>query len=569
MKAIIQWCLGSYDSFCFSMNLNFVQPRAMSNTLRIAVAFTLLLCLVRTGHAAESMVLPSSLQIPMSSDKTGKRNLASFSLGPVEQARILDGLITTAATTLQNPTPPVGTGVLAPQQPPAAPLPATPLPATPLPAATLPTPQQTPPLLRSPNNELPEPKVQAITPPRTLNPAAPAIAPEDPSIGEPVKEIPIEEIPATTSPNAEPVPEIIHAPSVSGSAYKDTIPRHRRFLRACGTFCKPLHPINLFDSGLIFATESTFLSASTLGTTRVSTTDLLTDTTDSRELESGFGFGQRVMLGLQSQVFGLEVIYWNFADEGFDSSAWKNNSHTPQFGLGRRLDIETLDLGITQRFCLGRCRIKTALGLRMLEFGASEQAHAMRTYHQNIMEVSSAAILKRTVDAIGPTLGIRGRHPAWPSGCECGTTCTPDCYVLNRGFSCNLYWDTRISWLWADQSTSAMTEAVAATSTQGNPAVARAQDAAITTTDESDLQMHFGLQTGVEFCKRIGCRSMCILRCGFEYQYFEIGRDYTASTSTAFLTDGTNFGAQTTALAENSNTDVHMFGISFLAGVNF
>ncbi|MCH1441559.1 MAG: hypothetical protein L7W43_17980, partial [Rubripirellula sp.] len=61
----------------------------------------------------------------------------------------------------------------------------------------------------------------------------------------------------------------------------------------------------------------------------------------------------------------------------------------------------------------------------------------------------------------------------------------------------------------------------------------------------------------------------CILRCGLEYQYFEIGRDYTASTSTAFLTDGSTFGAQTAALAENSSTDLHMFGISFLAGVNY
>ena len=563
MSIIILWCLELFYSFCFSMNLNFVQPRAMSNTLRIAVAFTLLLCLSTTSQAAELLVLPGSLQIPTSSDETARRDLGRSSRGPAEQARILDGLITTAATTLQNPSPPVGNGVLAPPQTP-------PLPAPPLPTQPQPQPQtQTPPLLRSPENELPEPKVQAITPPRALNPATPAMPPVNPSIGEPAEEIPVEEIPATTSPNAETVPEIIYAPSVSGSAYKEPLPRHRRLLQACGTFCKPLRPINLFDSGLIFATESTFLSASTLGTTRVSTTDLLAGTTNSREVESGFGFGQRVMLGLQSNVFGLEVIYWNFADEGFESGAWKNNSHTPQFSLGRRLDIETLDLGITQRFCLGGCRIKTALGLRMLEFRASEQAHAMRTYHQNIMEVSSAAILKRDVDAIGPTLAISGRHPAWPRGCECGPTCSPDCFVLNERFRCNLYWDTRVSWLWADQSTSAMTEAVAATSTPGNPAVARSQDAAITTTDESDLQMHFGLQTGVEFCKRIGCRSTCILRCGFEYQYFEVGRDYTASTSNAFLTDASTFGAQTTALAENSNTDVHMFGISFLAGVNF
>ena len=451
------------------------------------------------------------------------------------------------------------------------------------------TTQQTPPLLRSPVSELPPPNIQKITPPRALNPATPAIKPATPSIVEPVENNPVENIPVenipvenipvedipvedltnTAPPSVEPVQENMYASPDSVAALNQSLPRHRRFLRACGNFCKPLRPINLFDSGLVAATESTFLSASTLGTTKVITTDLLSNETDSREVEGGFGFGQRIILGLQSNVFGLEVIYWNFADESFDSGDWKNGSHTPQFGLGRRLDIETLDLGITQRFCLSGCRIKTALGLRMLEFGASEQAHAMRSYHQNVIEVSSAAMLKRDVDAIGPTLAIAGKHSAWPRGCNCGSTCRTDCFAIHQRYRCKVYWDTRISWLWADQSTSAMSEAVAATATLDNPAVARSQDSAITTTNESELQMHFGLQAGIEVCRRMGCRSNCVLRCGLEYQYFEIGRDYTASTSSAFLTDGSEFGAQTAALAENSSTDLHMFGVTFLAGVNY
>ena len=540
----------------------------MSQTARITVAFFLLLCLSKTSYAADILVLPGSFQLPTPSSATPNQATPNqgpgrFSRASAKQARILDGLITVASTPLQNQSQPLGTGVLAPPQQ---------------------TTQQTPPLLRSPVSELPPPNIQKITPPRALNPATPAIKPATPSIVEPVENNPVENIPVenipvedipvedltnTAPPSVEPVQENMYASPDSVAALNQSLPRHRRFLRACGNFCKPLRPINLFDSGLVAATESTFLSASTLGTTKVITTDLLSNETDSREVEGGFGFGQRIILGLQSNVFGLEVIYWNFADESFDSGDWKNGSHTPQFGLGRRLDIETLDLGITQRFCLSGCRIKTALGLRMLEFGASEQAHAMRSYHQNVIEVSSAAMLKRDVDAIGPTLAIAGKHSAWPRGCNCGSTCRTDCFAIHQRYRCKVYWDTRISWLWADQSTSAMSEAVAATATLDNPAVARSQDSAITTTNESELQMHFGLQAGIEVCRRMGCRSNCVLRCGLEYQYFEIGRDYTASTSSAFLTDGSEFGAQTAALAENSSTDLHMFGVTFLAGVNY
>ena len=114
-----------------------------------------------------------------------------------------------------------------------------------------------------------------------------------------------------------------------------------------------------------------------------------------------------------------------------------------------------------------------------------------------------------------------------------------------------------------------MSEAMVAATDLATPAVARSCDAAITTSDETDLQMQFGLQAGIEFCRRIGCRSKCVLRGGFEYQYFDIGSDYTASTSTAFLTDDSTFGGQTTALAQNEHTDLHMFGISFTAGVNY
>ena len=570
--ATLPWTLFS-RTYCYSVNLNLVLPKVMSHTARIAVAFSLSLCLTKTSLGADILVLPGSYQLPTSTNDDASQDRGRFSQASAKQTQILNGLITVASTPIQNSSPPLGTGVLAPPQQ---------------------TTQQTPPLLRSPVSELPEPKVQTIKPPRALNPATPSNEPATPLIGEPVQNnpaqnkpaqnkpvesIPIESIPVESIPVedltdtapliAEPVQEIIYATPGSVATSHQSLPRHRRFLRACGNFCKPLRPISLFDSGLVAATESTFLSASTLGKTQVVTTDLLTNANDSQEVEGGFGFGQRIILGLQSNVFGLEVIYWNFADESFDSGVWKNGSHTPQYGLGRRLDIETLDLGITQRFCLSGCRIKTALGLRMLDFGASEQANAMRNYHQNTMEVSSAAMLKRDVDAIGPTLAIAGKHSAWPKGCKCGSTCSSDCFAIHQKYRCKLYWDTRISWLWADQSSSAMTEAVAATATLENPAVARSQDGAITTTDESELQMHFGLQAGLEVCRRIGCRSNCILRCGLEYQYFEIGRDYTASTSTAFLTDGSTFGAQTAALAENSSTDLHMFGISFLAGVNY
>lgn len=522
-----------------SNGLRWMVKRCLSTLI---VSSSLLIYFNESNHAAELLVLPASLPSMAESSETNEHPAKEQPQLVANQVSIINGLITVVATPLQDAPAALGSGVA-------------------LPTNSVLGPNS---VLDPNENVLPKPKLPLNGPPHGLNPASPQNKTNAPSVNGPV-----ELIPGLAPSVADPPEEVVYVPMPTSGTKSHTQPRYRRIFRACGDCLEPFRPINLFDSGLTAAVETTFLTASTLGTTKVFTEDLLANTVDSQEVDGGIGFGQRVILGLQSNVFGLEVIYWNFEDESFESGVWKNRAITPQFGLGRRLDLETLDLGITQRFCLAGCRLTTSLGLRMMDFNASEQAHAMRNYQQGLVEVTSAAILKRAVDAVGPTLALRGTHSAWPRKCACGSTCNSGCPNLQQKHSCSLYWNTRLSWLWAEQSTSAMSEAMVAATDLATPAVARSRDAAITTSDETDLQMQFGLQAGIEFCRRIGCRSKCVLRGGFEYQYFDIGSDYTASTSTAFLTDDSTFGGQTTALAQNEHTDLHMFGISFTAGVNY
>ena len=136
-------------------------------------------------------------------------------------------------------------------------------------------------------------------------------------------------------------------------------------------------------------------------------------------------------------------------------------------------------------------------------------------------------------------------------------------------YGTGLFWDTRLSWLWSDSSSSAITEASAVSTTYDNPTVSRSLDYAYTISDDPELQMHAGLQLGVECWRSVGCRSRLIARAAFEYQYFEQSDDYSMANSYAYLTDSVNFGAAASALAENSGKDLNMFGFTLLVGINY
>ena len=341
----------------------------------------------------------------------------------------------------------------------------------------------------------------------------------------------------------------------ASGAVKQT-PRHRHFLRRMNQRLEPLRPLNLCDQGLYFATEFTFLSSNQVAKSQVDVADLLSDVDHSVESTGAFGYGQRGILGLQGEVFGFEVIYWDYGSRGYESGSWKPPYLFEQYTRGQSVDLSTLDLEITQKFCIAGVDWGTAIGLRKMDYVGHSSAFSLATYHDQKVEVSSSALAKNRLEGIGPTFAIRGRKSI-SRFCDQGT------------YGTGLFWDTRLSWLWSDSSSSAITEASAVSTTYDNPTVSRSLDYAYTISDDPELQMHAGLQLGVECWRSVGCRSRLIARAAFEYQYFEQSDDYSMANSYAYLTDSVNFGAAASALAENSGKDLNMFGFTLLVGINY
>lgn len=341
----------------------------------------------------------------------------------------------------------------------------------------------------------------------------------------------------------------------TSGAVKNTA-RHRHFLRRMNRRLEPLRPLNLCDQGLYFATEFTFLSSSQIAKSQVDVADLLSDVDHSVESTGAFGYGQRGILGLQGEVFGFEAIYWDYGSRGYESGSWKPPYLFEQYTRGQSVDLSTLDLEITQKFCIAGVHWGTAIGLRKMDYVGHSSAFSLATYHDQQVEVSSSALAKNRLEGIGPTFAIRGRKSI-SRFCDQGT------------YGTGLFWDTRLSWLWSDSSSSAITEASAVSTTYDNPTVSRSLDYAYTFSDDPELQMHVGLQLGVECWRSVGCRSRLIARAAFEYQYFEQSDDYSMANSYAYLTDSVNFGAAASALAENSGHDLNMFGFTLLVGVNY
>ena len=332
--------------------------------------------------------------------------------------------------------------------------------------------------------------------------------------------------------------------------------RRRRWMKTMGQRLQPLRPLNLFDQGLYLATEFTFLSSSRISKSKVEVTDLVEDIEHSVESKGAFGYGQRSILGLQGKVFGFQAVYWGYGSTVYESGAWKPYSIFEQYTTGQSVDLSTFDLEITQKFCVAGVYWGSAIGLRKMDYVGQSSAFALSTYQDEKVEVSSSAMAKNRLEGIGPTFALRGRKPFAR-------------FCSNGNYGAGMFWDTRVSWLWSDASSSAITEASAVSTTGSSPTVSRSLDYAYTLTDDPKLRMHTGLQVGFECWRKVGCRSRLITRAGFEFQYFELSDDYSMASSYAFLTDDFEFGAATASLAENSGQNLQMYGFNLLVGINY
>ena len=343
----------------------------------------------------------------------------------------------------------------------------------------------------------------------------------------------------------------------------------------------------VLDSGLYASNEFTFLSTSSIGDVRIGVTDMLSSTTTSESTKSGIGFGNRTTVGIRGAFAGLRATYWTFGANEEVTDYGATNQAMPKFVSASGVDAETVDLEITQPFCIFGCRFESSVGARYANYRANDTLVLVDQMH-NSLELTGIAKSSREINGAGPTLALAGRKNLrigfWgqPGGeflpdfecAECGSSsCLGECNTWRSCHGCfpwNIYWNGRISWLWADESGAALTEAsVFQHDGNANIASARSRDKAVITDDADSSIYTLSFQIGLEYCRPIFCRSQCVIRAGFEYQHWDLGKNVAESQSFAFLTDNSNFGGRVDSIAQSSKNYVDLAGFTLMLGLNY
>ena len=343
---------------------------------------------------------------------------------------------------------------------------------------------------------------------------------------------------------------------------------------------------SVFDSGFYFANEFTFLAPKTVGAVKVGVTDMLDESTVTEQTDVGLGFGNRLTLGARGRSAGLQCQYWTFASDQVTSESWHDYRPIPRFVTSSASALETVDLEITQQHVLFGCLLESRFGGRYAEYDGQDSATVVDQLHDSL-ELTGVARATRHLRGAGPTLGLSGRknlrigfgkHASelLPNmDCDsCGVeTCMGDCESWRTAYPCfplSLYWNGRIAWLWAEESSGAVTEAtVNYDGGEGGASTARSRDKALIFDDRDSSIFTLGFQVGLEYTRPVFTRSQLLARVGYEYQHWDLGKNIAESQSFAFLSDGTNFGGRVDALATSNRNYLRLSGFTLSVGLNY
>ncbi|MDB4331472.1 hypothetical protein OAA27_00205 [bacterium] len=342
----------------------------------------------------------------------------------------------------------------------------------------------------------------------------------------------------------------------------------------------------VFDSGFYVSNEFTFLAPKSVGTVRVGVTDMLDESTVTEDVESGLGFGNRLTLGVRGRNAGLKVQYWTFASDHVLGESWQAHRPIPRFITASSAALETVDLEITQQHCLFGCQWESSFGGRYAKYDGQDSASLVDQLHDSL-ELTAVARATRYLRGAGPTFGLSGRKnlrlgfgknagELLPEmDCDtCGLeTCLGDCdswRTSHPSFPWSLYWNGRIAWLWAEESSGTVTEAnVNYDGGDGGASTARSRDKSLIFDDRDSSIFTLGFQVGLEYTRPVFSRSQLMGRVGFEYQHWDLGKNVAEAQSFAFLTDEANFGGRVDALASSNRNYLKLSGFTFLIGLNY
>lgn len=353
--------------------------------------------------------------------------------------------------------------------------------------------------------------------------------------------------------------------------------------------------------GFYFGNEFTFLGVESPGYTRVKLTDSVKDSVDQFTGDEAFGFGNRITLGLRAKNIGFRAIYWAFAADNSSHDALNDIDRTPDFSTSSTARLETFDFDLTQNYCIMGCNLTSSCGFRFAEFQGSELTHLAGEI-SDLLQATASTLSHKSMRGFGPSFSMELRKtipwclgsPAYmpqghfDPGCSgCFGCCASDCNSYGACGGCGgcdscglgspcfpwrVYFNTRISLLWADTYSESITDSVIATGpgvvTQG---IARSRDYASLSEEEKATLLSTQIQLGLEYQQPVFCNSALFkMRFGLEFQMWNLGESATMSESFAFLTDpNDSFDGRVDALSRSDNEYLDLFGFTFLIGLNY
>ncbi|MEK0427260.1 MAG: hypothetical protein RJB11_3351 [Planctomycetota bacterium] len=360
-----------------------------------------------------------------------------------------------------------------------------------------------------------------------------------------------------SSPNATPQP-----PAPASKNGNSTIKELGEFVQ------KKLTPV--FQGGVFASYSLDVLSTETTGATSVKFTDGLSNTSRERVVDSFFGVGQRVSLGIRGNLVGYRASYSNFTEETsrFDRPDFR--SIWPDMSSMTRIDMHIADIELTQSHSINDICLESFFGVRYAEYRAADMAIGVGKFATNL-EAHAIAHSFREAEGIGPTFGLSAkRHLPWKFGCGMFESCEKsDCG--NLGWS--WFWSARGSVLRSRVLSSAYTESQLGiySSDTGVQGVARSADKSYL--DQStELNLFNGeFQLGLEYCRPLAfIPATASLRTSLVCQYWDTGPGISTSQSYATLSGSSpNFSGRVDSLAISDNRYLNLFGVNLTMGLNY
>ncbi len=307
------------------------------------------------------------------------------------------------------------------------------------------------------------------------------------------------------------------------------------------------------SAGLYAGAELTLLAPLGEPEQRVVFRDLLTDQRFEGTSSPGLGAGIRTWLGMHCEGWGYRVTYWHFGDDTNvpDPTVPDVINGDPFFLEFYHLQMDVLDIELTQRMCFGGCRLQTSFGGRLARL--ERTSGVVGVGKVNDVELTGIALGMNEFEGCGFTFAINGTKPIC---CWCGWS---------------TFWNFRGSALWGDGTkVAALTQATAVVDPPLVAGIAHARDTAAASSD-SGCVFVTEFQAGLQYERCLCCLpSTFFFRAVAEYQHWDTGDAFARTTDFAFLAGGPPpFGGRVDATADAHDGDLDLFGISLAVGLTY